>query len=80
MLHGRALGEVPAILSDELRRLGAGDDVIAQAANEMDAVRQALAWARSGALLVLLVHTQRDEVLALLSSLREGGRVAPGLG
>ena len=73
MLRGRELGDVPALLEDELRRLGASDDVIARAANELDAVEQALAWARSGDLLVLLVHTQRAEVLALLEKLREGG-------
>jgi len=77
MLRGRELGDVPAILEDELRRLGAGDDVIARAANELDAVEQALAWARKGDLLVLLVHTQRAEVLALLEKLREGGWEAP---
>ena len=77
MLRGRELGDVPAILEDELRRLGAGDDVIARAANELDAVEQALAWARRGDLPVLLVHTQREEVLALLEKLREGGWEAP---
>ena len=73
MLRGREPGEVPAILEDELRRLGAGDEMIGRATNEMDAVRQALAWARKGDLILLLVHTQRDEALALLDRLREGG-------
>jgi len=35
--------------------------------SELEAVREALSWARPGDLLVLLVHTQRDEVMALLS-------------
>lgn len=73
MLRGRAAGEVPAILEDELRRLGAGDDAIARANTEIEGVRQALAWARPGDLLLLLVHSQRDAVLALLDQLREGG-------
>lgn len=73
MLRGRAPGEVPAILEDEIRRLGAGDDAIGRATTEIDGVRQALAWARKGDLLLLLVHTQRDEVLALLDRLRESG-------
>jgi UDP-N-acetylmuramyl tripeptide synthase len=73
MLRGRDPGEVPALLEDELRRLGAGDDTIGRATTEMEGVRQALAWARKGDLLLLLVHTQRDEVLALLDRLREGG-------
>jgi cyanophycin synthetase len=73
MLRGRTAGEVPAILEDEIRRLGAGGEVIGRAATEIDGVRQALAWARKGDLLLLLIHTQRDEVLALLDRLREGG-------
>jgi UDP-N-acetylmuramyl tripeptide synthase len=73
MLRGREPGEVPAVLEDEIRRLGAGDEKIGRATNELDAVRQALAWARKGDLVLLLVHTQRDEALALLDRLREGG-------
>jgi hypothetical protein len=73
MLRGRTEGEVPAILEDELRRLGAAGEVLGRARNEMEAVRQALAWARPGDLLVLLTHTQREAVLELLGRLREGG-------
>jgi len=73
MLRGRQPGEVPAILEDEIRKLGAGDDRIGRATTEIEAVREALAWARKGDLLLLLVHTQRDDVLALLDRLREGG-------
>lgn len=73
MLRGRPEGEVPAILEAELRRLGATDDSLGRARNEMEAVRQALAWARPGDLLVLLVHAQREAVLELLGRLREAG-------
>lgn len=73
MLRGRPEGEVPAILEAELRRLGATDGDLGRARNEMEAVRQALAWARPGDLLVLLVHVQRDEVLELLGRLSETG-------
>jgi UDP-N-acetylmuramyl tripeptide synthase len=73
MLRGREPGAVPAILEAEIRRLGAGDEMIGRATNEMDAVRQALAWAHKGDLVLLLVHTQRDEALALLDRLRESG-------
>lgn len=76
MLRGRAAGEVTAILADELRRLGAGDDVIGRADSEIAAVRQALAWAQAGDLLLLLVHAQRSEVLALLEKLRKDGWAA----
>jgi len=73
MLRGRQPGEVPAILEDEIRKLGAGDEMIGRATTEIEAVREALAWARKGDLLLLLVHTQREEVLALLDRLRESG-------
>lgn len=70
MLRGRAAGEVPAILTDELTRLGAPSTAIAKAASEPDAVRQALAWARPGDLLILLVHTDREEVFEILEEAR----------
>ncbi len=73
MLRGRTEGEVPAILEDELRRLGADGEVLGRARNEMEAVRQALAWARPGDLLVLLTHAQREAVLELLGRLSEAG-------
>ena len=63
MLRGRRLGEVPALLVDELLRLGAPRESVTQAGSELDGVEEALAWARPGDLLVLLVHTQRDAVL-----------------
>jgi UDP-N-acetylmuramyl tripeptide synthase len=73
MLRGRPEGEIPAILEGELRRLGATDGDLGRARNEMEAVRQALAWARPGDLLVLLTHAQRDEVLELLGRLSDTG-------
>jgi UDP-N-acetylmuramyl tripeptide synthase len=73
MLRGRALGEVPAVLRDELLRLGADPESVTIAGTELEAIRKALAWAQPGDLLVLLAHTQRNEVLALLDRLRESG-------
>ena len=75
MLRGRLPGEVPAILEAELLHLGARREAIAHAATELEAVQQALAWARPGDLLVLLVHLQRDAAMALLEQRR---RAAPG--
>jgi len=66
MLRGRRLGEVPALLADELRRQGAPAAAISHAPDELAAVEEALAWARPGDLTILLVHTDRDEVLARL--------------
>jgi len=68
MLRGRAPGEVPAVLEDELRRLGAGDGIIERADDEIAGVRAALRWARPGDLLVLLVHTDREAAVELLRS------------
>jgi UDP-N-acetylmuramyl tripeptide synthase len=70
MLRGRPPGEVPAVLTAELRRLGAAPESLEQAASEIEAVERALAWARPGDLLVLLVHTDREAVLARLEKAR----------
>lgn len=66
MLRGRRPGEVPAILEDELRRHGFPAERIEHAGSELEGARQALEEARPGDLLILLVHTQREEVLAAL--------------
>jgi UDP-N-acetylmuramyl tripeptide synthase len=71
MLRGRQPREVPAILEAELLHLGAHREDLAYAATELEAVRQALAWARPGDLLLLLVHTDREEAMAMLR--RRGG-------
>jgi len=68
MLRGRQLGEVPAVLEDELRRLGVPAAHLERADSELEAVNRALAWARPGDLLVLLVHKHRDEVVRMLIS------------
>jgi cyanophycin synthetase len=67
-LRGRAPGEVPALLRDELRRAGATDAQLETAADETDGVRRLLAWARPGDLLVLPVHAleARERAKALL--------------
>ena len=66
MLRGRQPGEVPAILEDELRRLGIPAERIERAGSELEGVKKALAEARTGDLVVLLVHTQREEVLGVI--------------
>ena len=50
-----------------LERAGVPTERIEHAASEMDAVRTALEWARPGDLLLLLLHAQREDVLALLA-------------
>jgi UDP-N-acetylmuramyl tripeptide synthase len=76
-LRGRAAGEVPNLIEDELLALGAPADAVGRAPSEIGAVRQALEWARPGDLLLLLSHESRDEVLALLDRLA-AGRWVPG--
>jgi len=72
-LRGRKLGELPAVIEAELRRLGAPDDAIALTGNEIEATRYALEWARPGDMLVLLIHEDRQPVMALLKSLQQRG-------
>jgi len=67
-LRGRAPGEIPKILEDELRRQGASPDQIVHAPSEVEAVSRALAWAREGDLLVLPTHSNRREVTELIRS------------
>jgi cyanophycin synthetase len=74
MLRGRLPGQVPAILEGELLRLGARREDLSHAPTELEAVLQALDWARPGDLLLLFVHKQRDEAMAVLQQRRGGGR------
>ncbi|MBA3316991.1 MAG: Mur ligase, partial [Gemmatimonadales bacterium] len=72
-LRGRAPGEVPALMADELRLAGLPEHAISAPGNELPSVREALTWARAGDLLVLLLHQDRRGVLELLERLRERG-------
>jgi UDP-N-acetylmuramyl tripeptide synthase len=72
-LRGRRPGEIPGIMADELARLGVPAEAVSLPGSELDAVRDALAWARSGDLLLLTVHQDRPLVLALLDRLRAAG-------
>ncbi len=73
VLRGRAAGEVPQLILEELRSLGVPPKRIGRADSELEAVRQALAWAAPGDLLVLLLHSQRKAGLALLQDLQDRG-------
>ena len=72
-LRGRTAGEVPDLMIDELRALDVPKDAIGRAESEIDAVHQALAWARSGDLLVLLLHAERKAALRLIGELEDRG-------
>jgi UDP-N-acetylmuramyl tripeptide synthase len=73
--RGRASGEVPAILAEELLGAGADPGRLHTCLDEREAVREALAWARPGDLLVLPIHglASREYVLALVAALRAAG-------
>jgi UDP-N-acetylmuramyl tripeptide synthase len=72
-LRGRAPGEVPALLMDEFARLGVDHRSISRAGPDIEGLRQALEWSLPGDLLVLAVHEDRREVVALLGHLKETG-------
>jgi UDP-N-acetylmuramyl tripeptide synthase len=77
-LRGRGAGEVPAILRRALGRAGLAPGSIVDAADEVSAVRLALAWARPGDALLLAVHTRegRAAALELIERLRAQGWIA----
>ncbi len=67
-LRGRPEGEITAMLEAELRRQGAGDETLAHVTGELGAAEQALEWAEPGDLVLLIVHSHRDEVVELLTA------------
>jgi cyanophycin synthetase len=69
-LRGRLPGEVSELMADELINGGVPPEAIARPGDELAAVRDALAWARTGDVLLLTVHQDRPVVLALLERLR----------
>ena len=72
-LRGRRPGEIPDLMADELIGLGMAPETVSRPGGEVAAVRDALAWARPGDVLLLTVHQDRPVVLALLERLREAG-------
>jgi len=74
-LRGRDSGEIPALLKRALAEAGIAAATVADAADEDQAVRLALAWARAGDVLVLPLHSRdgRGHALALFERLRREG-------
>jgi cyanophycin synthetase len=68
--RGRGPGEVRAVLRRALAAQGFPEESLDDVETEVEATQRALAWARPGDLLVLLVHEERARVLELL---REAG-------
>jgi len=65
-LRGREEGEIPRLLEDELRRLGARDENLAHTGSELETAQAAIEWAESGDLVLLIIHSHREEVTSLL--------------
>jgi UDP-N-acetylmuramyl tripeptide synthase len=74
-IRGRASGEVTGLLRAALIGAGQAEATIEMAASEIEAVRRALAWAKSGDVLVLPVHAlaARSATVALLEQLKASG-------
>lgn len=75
-LRGRAAGEVPGLIADELRRAGLPAGAVTTSTGELAGAREALGWARPGDLLVFALHQERSRVEALLEDLKERGWTA----
>lgn len=71
--RGREPGVVPRMLETELLRCGAEAASLSHWPTELDAVRASLAWALDGDLVLLTIHAQRDEVIALLDQMKTSG-------
>ena len=67
-LRGRAPGEIPRIIRDELLRLRLPESALSVCDTELGAARYALEWARPGDVLALPLHspTARAAVVSLL--------------
>jgi UDP-N-acetylmuramyl tripeptide synthase len=72
-LRGRQPGEIPALMTDELTRQGVPAAAISRPGGELDSVRDALAWARPGDVLLLPVHQDRALVMELIDRMRVRG-------
>jgi cyanophycin synthetase len=72
--RGRAPGEVPGLIIDELRRLGVPEQAISAAPDDMGALRLALQWGRPGDLLLVTIHVDQLPALELLAQLGQQSR------
>ena len=68
-LRGRLPLEVPNILLQTLSQLGLPKSQTKICSSELAALQEALSWAKSGDVVVHLVHTDREAIQAHLQSL-----------
>lgn len=69
-MRGREPAEVPAIIASKLESLGVAKEAMLITDSEMDSVYAALEWAEDGDFLVLLLHGNRKQALALINNLK----------
>ncbi|MCH9025520.1 MAG: Mur ligase [Proteobacteria bacterium] len=65
--RGRPPGEVAGLIKNALLACGADDDQLDYFSTEPEAVSAALEWSQPGDLLILLIHEQIEDVLAMLN-------------
>jgi len=78
-LRGRAPGEVPRIIRNQLKRSGLPESALPVCNTEVVAARYALDWARPGDVLVFPMHSQtaRATVMTMLENMRHADRPPP---
>ncbi len=77
-LRGRAPGSISGAFLSALRALGVAESQLVSASDDMTAARAALQWAHAGDVILLTVHDQREDVLALIANLAKNAW-RPGL-
>ena len=65
--RGRESGAIEDILHDQFLAQGVAANTLSTADDERTGVEQALAWARPGDLLILLVHEEKQDIADLLA-------------
>jgi cyanophycin synthetase len=66
--RGRDKGEVPGLLRHRFLQLGAPAEILGYQEKELEGVREAVEWSRSGDVLILLVHEDLEGVTEYLSN------------
>ena len=66
--RGRDKGEVPGLLRRRFLQLGARAEILGYQEQEIEGVREAVEWSRSGDVLILLVHEDVQGVTEYLSN------------
>lgn len=66
--RGRGKGEVAGILRERFLSLGAPAEIIGYQEQELDGVREAVAWSQPGDVLMLLIHEDLDGVTEYLTN------------